>query len=323
MQIFITGVSGFVGGAIARRWKDKHSVFALARSSESRAKVEAAGVKPIMADLQSLTADQLKGMDVVLHAAARAEDWGTRAEFFAANVEGTQNLLRAAREAGVKRFIFVGTEASFFTGSDMTDIDETTPYPTQHRFLYSETKALAEKMVLDAASENFFTISIRPRFVWGPGDNSVLPTLLAMVEKGQFMWVGGGDYRTDTTYIDNLTHALDLALTEGRNGRAYFVSDGQTQNLKQFLTRLAATHNVQLPEKNIGRVLARSLSVVVEGVWNLLRLKTKPPMTKFAIYMLSSHCTVDIARAREELGYTPEVSVEVGLERLKQVAVGL
>lgn len=85
----------------------------------------------------------LRGMDVVVHAAAYAEEWGTRAQFWEANVDGTQKTLDAARRAGVARFVHIGTEAAVFDGHDLVNIDETREYPAVQKYLYSETKAEA------------------------------------------------------------------------------------------------------------------------------------------------------------------------------------
>ena len=89
--------------------------------------------------------EHLEGVDAVVHCAAFVEEWGTRAQFWEANVEGTTQLLSAARDAGVKRFVHIGTEAALFAGGDLVDVDETHPLPAKQRYLYSETKAEAEK----------------------------------------------------------------------------------------------------------------------------------------------------------------------------------
>lgn len=163
----------------------------------------------------------MRGCDAVIHCAAFAEEWGSDHQFEFANVKGTENLLNAAREAKVPRFIFIGTEAALFHGQDLSNIDETYPYSENSPYPYSRTKAQAERLVLKSNSEIFCTISIRPRMVWGPGDQSILPTLLKMIKSNQFAWIGNGNFETSTTHVFNVAHAVELALTKGMGGHAY------------------------------------------------------------------------------------------------------
>ncbi|MBL9104076.1 MAG: NAD-dependent epimerase/dehydratase family protein [Myxococcales bacterium] len=314
MQVFVTGGSGFVGGHLIEALvREGHTVRALARSDRAAQQVEALGAMAARGELGSIGPELLAGVDAVIHAAAFVEEWGTREQFWRANVEGTSDLLQAARAAGVRRFIHVGTEAALFVGEDLIDVDETAPYPAHQRFLYSETKAEAERRVLAADAPGFRALSIRPRFVWGPRDTSVLPTIIKMARAGSFAWLGGGAARTSTTHVANLVHALLLALTRGEGGRAYFVVDDGQRTLREFLSALARTQGVDLGTRSVPRGVARALARIVEGTWRLFKIKRAPPMTRFAISMMSSTVTIDDRRARAELGYTPVISVEDGL----------
>jgi nucleoside-diphosphate-sugar epimerase len=317
MRIFVSGGSGFVGGHLVEALVGRgHEVWALARSGRSAEAVRGYGAKPVRGELGAVTPALVRGADAVVHCAAFVEEWGTREQFYRGNVEGTANMLEAARGAGVRRFVHVGTEAALFEGRDLVDVDESAPYPVRHRYLYSETKAEAERLALAAASPGFETLSVRPRFVWGPRDTSVLPAVLRMARDGNFAWLDGGKARTSTTHVDNLVHALVLALDRGVPGRAYFVADEGERTVRDFLTALARTQGVELGARSVPSAVARPLARAVEGAFRLVGAKRTPPMTRFAIDMMSSTVTVRTDRARAELGYAPVISVGEGLQRL-------
>lgn len=316
MRVFVTGGSGFLGGHLIEGLVAAgHEVLALARSAGSAQVVRGFGATPVSGELGRVGPELLAGVEVVVHCAAYAEDWGSREQFWSANVEGTRDLLQAARAAGVRRFVHTGTEAAVFDGHDLIDIDETVPYP-RPRYLYSETKAEAERLVLEANGHGIETISIRPRLIWGPRDSSVLPVVLDMARRGGFVWIDGGRQRTSTTYVGNVVHALILALDHGVPGHAVFVADDGVRTQRQVLSALAATHGVSLGDRSLPGWLMRPLAAVVEGAWRLLRLRGRPPVTRFAVDMLSASVTVRTDRARAELGYAPPVTFEEGLRRM-------
>src|SRR5262245_18546232 len=119
MQIFITGASGFIGGAVAKGLSASHEVRAMSRSARSDEVIHALGATPVRCDLGGVTPDHLAGCQVVIHCAAFVKQWGTREEFWITTVDGTAQILDAARRASVSRFINIGTEAVLFHGQHM------------------------------------------------------------------------------------------------------------------------------------------------------------------------------------------------------------
>ncbi len=316
MKIFVTGGSGFVGGHFIERVAREHTVFALARSESSEKLVATYGATPVRGELGAITRPMLAGVDAIVHAGAFVAEWGTRSEFEQGNVEATRQLLRVARAAAVKRFVHVGTEAAIFDGSPLVMVDETWPYPARQRFLYSETKAEAERLVLGANDTGFATLSVRPRLVWGPRDGAVLPAILRAKENGDFAWLDGGRHRTSTVHVFNVAHALQLALTRGDGGRAFFVVDDGVTTYREFLGALAKTQGVDLGTRSLPGSAARAAARVIEGSYRLFRVKRAPPMTTFAVAMLSTEVTIDGSRAARELGYAPVISRADGLKAM-------
>lgn len=318
-KIFLTGASGFVGGAIARRLAPDHWVIAMARSAASFEKIKALGARPVTSALDTIEASMLQEYDLVIHCAAYVEPWGRFKDFYEVNVEGTQRLLDAAKKAGIKRFIHVSTEAVLFCGQDMMDIDEAYPYPDRSPYPYSETKKQAEQRVLRANIPGVFeTIVLRPRLVWGPGDETILPNLLEMVDKGRFRWIDGGNYLTSTCHIDNFVEAVVLAMEKGNGGEVYFVTDGEDSTMRKFLTDLIGTGGRIPSGKSVPSWILRPIAWILEGIYKLFRIRRKPPVTRFSAAIMSAHCTIRSDKAREELGYVPVVSVEEGMKRLKE-----
>lgn len=319
MQIFVTGASGFVGGVTTRALVAKgHKVVAMSRSERSDVAIIEMGAKPVRCDLETLEAAHLKGCKAVLHCAAYVEAWGPRDAWYKSNVLGTQRVLDAARAAGVRRFIHIGTEAAIVHGQDIYNADETYPLSPDSPFPYCATKAQAELRVR-AVNEpgGMETIVLRPRFVWGPGDTTLLPAVESMAKSGQWMWMGGGKAITSTTHIDNLVHGIELALTKGRGGEAYFILDDGNISMKDMITGMAASRGLTLPERSIPAWIADIGGITCEAIWRIFSLQGMPPLTAHAAMVMSRDCTLDGSKARIELGYNPLVTVAAGLKALK------
>ena len=315
---FVTGGSGFVAGALIERLRSEGwEVRALARSERAAERVRELGAEPVMGDLEDRDALRAgaEGCELAFHAAAKVEDWGDPADFERLNVRGTQNVIDACREAGVRRLVHVGTEAALMVGQPLVNVDEETPLRPDSAALYSSSKAKAEQLVRDA--DGLETVVVRPRFVWGRGDTSLLPAIIEMVRSGRFRWIGGGRQLSATTHIDNTVEGLWLAATKAPAGSVYFVTDGEPAVFREFLTELLATQGVTVPDKSVPAGVARVAAAASERVWRLLKRPGPPPLTRFAVWVSSQECTIDISRAERELGYRPVISREAGLAELR------
>ena len=320
MRVFVTGATGFIGGAVVRQLAPAHHVLAMSRSAAGDDAVRKLGAEPVRCDLLTLEPGQIPACDAVVHCAAWVEPWGKREDYWGANVEGTERVLAAAKAAGARRFVHMSTEAVLWRGQHLRDVDETHPYPARTPYLYAETKAEAERRVVAANAPGFATIVLRPRFVWGPGDRTIVPEARDMVARGAFVWLDGGRARTSTTHVANLAHATALALEKGRGGEIYFVTDGVTTDFKSFLTKLLGAHGVSLPERSLPSWLVRPLAALVEALWRAVGPEGPPPLTRHAVDLLCCDCTLRDDKARAELGYRPVIGVEEGLRALAAAA---
>ena len=319
MTVFVTGGSGFIGGRLVERLaREGRGVRALARSEESAERVAALGADPVRGDIGDRTSlsGAAEGCDVAFHLAAHLGEWGPWEHFERGNVEGTRNALAACAEAGVSRFVHCGTEAALMAGEPLVQVDETEPLRPDSPAPYPATKARAEQAVRDAGREGFETVVVRPRFVWGRGDTTLLPGMVETVVAGRWAWVGGGRNVTDTTHVDNVVEGLLLAAEKGRPAEAYFLTDGEPVVFREFVTALLATQGIEPPDRSLPAWTAAPMAHLCEAAWKLLPLRGDPPMTLFRSWLLTQECTIEIAKARNELGYTPVVTQEQGLAEL-------
>jgi nucleoside-diphosphate-sugar epimerase len=317
--VFVTGGSGFIGQRLIERLVNEGNVvFALARSEQSEELLSELGAQPVpgrLGDADSLKAGASE-CELAFHAAARVGEWGSRWEFEFTNVRGTANVIEACRAAGVRRLVHVSTEAVLLAGEPLVNVDETAPLRPDSKSLYCSTKAKAERLVRDANGDGLETVCVRPRFVWGAGDNTVLPSLVEVVRGGKFAWIGGGEQLTATTHVDNTVEGLMLAAQRGEPGSVYFVTDGEPVVFREFVSRLLGTQGIEAPDRSVPLTAATRGARMGEALWRFLPLRGSPPLTRMAVWVSSLETTINIDRARAELGYEPIRSREEGIDEL-------
>lgn len=312
-RAFVTGGSGFVGRRLISTLVAKGvEVRALARSETAEKAVRAVGGEVVRGDLDDTTAMQtgMAGCDVVFHAAAYVQEHGPLAEFMRVTVEGTKNTLAAAKAAGVPRFVHVGTEAVLGDGNPIVRADETVPITPNPAGPYGLTKGLAEKAVVAANAPGFATVVIRPRFIWGAGDTSLFPKIVAAVKAGKFAWVGGGHYLTSTCHVANVVEGALLAAEKGKPGEVYFLTDGEPVDFREFMTAMFATQGVDAGTRSVPRWVAKTVAALTSWM-------KSPPITKTAVALVGGEVTVVDTKARRELGYTSAVTRDAGLAEMR------
>src|SRR5947199_598803 len=201
MKALVTGGGGFLGSAIVRRLR--------ARGDEVRSfsrgdypELRNLGVETIQGDLADPEAvtSAAQGCDIVFHVAAKAGIWGPYQEYYRANVLGTQNVIAACRRWHINRLVYTSSPSVVFNGQDMEGVDESTPYPQHFEASYPETKAQAEKLVLEANSDDLATVALRPHLIWGPGDQHLVPRIIARAKIGALRRIGRRPLLVDSIY---------------------------------------------------------------------------------------------------------------------------
>ena len=319
--VFVTGGSGFIGGALLDALSERgERVSALARSAAAESVVTGRGASAVRGDLADRGALRagMAGAELVVHCAAKLVG-GQReaAEFHRVNVAGTRAVLDAATAAGVPRLVFLSTEQVLLGERPLVDADENWPYPQRPAGPYAATKGEAERLLLESCSSSLATVSVRPRLVWGPGDRTVLPALLAAARTGRLRWVEGGGYLTSTTHVRNVVEGVLAAAERGRGGEAYFVTDGPPVPFREFVTALLATQGVPAPTGTVPRWLARGLARLSEAAWRVLPLPGAPVLDPVTLQVVGETCTVRDDKARRELGYEGKTRREDGLAELR------
>lgn len=326
MKILVTGGGGFLGQALCRGLRARgHEVVSFNRGRYDA--LAAIGVEQIQGDLAQRDAvvAAARGCDAVFHNAAKAGAWGSYASYHLANVVGTQHVIEACRAHGIGQLVYTSTPSVTHRATHPVEggTADSVPYGEHLKAPYAATKRLAEEAVLAANDASLATVALRPRLIWGVGDNQLLPRLVARARAGRLRLVGDGSNRMDTTYIDNAAQAHfdafeHLAPGAACAGRAYFISNAEPRTARELINGLLAAAGAPPVTRTIPFRAAYALGLVCEGLWHALPLAGEPPMTRFLAEQLVTTHWYDMAPARRDFGYRPRVSFAEGLERLRR-----
>ncbi|WP_382305059.1 NAD-dependent epimerase/dehydratase family protein [Herbiconiux sp. UC225_62] len=334
LRVLVTGASGFVGGALLRRLagdpgfealglgrkaidRPDYRVLDLAEPATSggpedrlvpdshvpgaAARLDALGFRP----------------DVIVHAAARSSPWGTRAEFELENVQTTRAVVEfATRQATRPRIVFVSSASVLYTSGDQLDVSDDAVAGPRFVNAYAASKYAAELVVRGYPGE--WTV-LRPRAVFGPGDTTLLPRLLAAARRGslpRFRDGRDGPAMSDLVYIDTLVEQLVVAVTSTAVvGQTVVVTNGEPVPLQETVFGLLDRLGVPLPSRDVSRGVARSAGRAVEWAWRIARRRGEPPITRYSVIVYAYSKTFAARRCRELFG-PPAVSVSEGLDRV-------
>lgn len=318
MRVLVTGANGFVGAMLCRKLIERgDEVVGLIRKTSDLSLLEHVSIQRVVGSLedQDSLRRAVRKVQVVYHAAAAVSDWGALEMFRRINVEGTRSLIEAAVEAGVKRFLYVSSIAVHsFIGT--SNLDETAPQlPTI--FPYAKSKREAEKLVLAYHRQKKIQVTIvRPGDIFGPGDRVALLKMAPLLEKGIMGTINGGRALGAFAYVENLADGMILAGTRSEAiGQAYVITDGIKLTWKQYFEKLTDVLGVHQPWYSINGHLAYGLVSVLEWIYRMLRIRSRPLLTRYVVRHMMGDFHFRIDKAKRELGYQPRVDIDEAIRR--------
>ncbi len=265
------------------------------------------------AEAAGLLTDAAANADAIVHCAALSSPWGHLEDFQRANIASTAEVLAACRANGVRRLVHISTPSLYFGFRDRLAIREDAPLPEPAND-YVRTKIAAEALICAAPPPE--VAILRPRALFGPWDQTLMPRLLRVMAKGPLPIMRGGRIQLDLTYIDNAVDAVWLALTRPlpRPLATYNVSNGEPRELLDVLAIMAREFDLPLRTRRLPWPLVDWLARGLETAARLGNGK-EPPLTRYSAGVLAFSQTLDISALRNELGYQPKVGIEEGIRR--------
>ena len=317
-RVLVTGASGFLGGhVVARLAAAGTPVLAQGRDIRRSAALEAAGHTVMRRDLsQPFDAKSDAGfgdIDAIVHCAALSSPFGRLADFEAANVTATRNLVDFARKRGVQRFVQISTPSVCFAFRDQLGVTENSPLPDPVNH-YARTKRQGEDIVL--AATDIGPVVLRPRGIYGAGDRALLPRLLQAARRPLPLF-RDGQARIDLTHVDDVVDAVFAALAAGSaaEGQIVNISGGEVLAVRHIADSACARAGLQTRWRKTPLALAMLAAGVMEAVALLLPRRPEPPVTRYGLGLFAYAQSLDISKARRILGWTPKVPFEEGLDR--------
>ncbi|WP_028101331.1 NAD-dependent epimerase/dehydratase family protein [Pseudoduganella violaceinigra] len=327
MNILVTGGTGFLGRHTVWRLAERgHRVLFTGRNAREAAAVKSLGRHDVdfvaidhgSAAAHATLAACCRGMDAVVHCAALASPWGRRQGFERSNVEAVNEVLAACRTRDVPKLVHISSPSIYFEFADRLQVREESPLPAPVND-YARTKRAAEALILDAALPH--SIILRPRAIFGPWDNALLPRLLRLIRLGRVPLLRGGRALVDMTYVDNVVDAIEAALALPANPvgiePVFNVSNGEPIEIGDLLARIAAAFDVPFNAAPRPYFAADLAARLLEAVARLAP-DWEPPFTRYSLGAIAFSQTLDLSRAASHLSYRPRVSLDEGIRRTGQ-----
>ena len=307
--IAVTGAQGFVGSAVVKELLNLgYKVIPIVRQNNGLYS------NAIEWDITQTNKYKFPDVDVVIHSAAKVDDWATYKSSYNVNVTGTKNVINAF--PSVNLFIYVSSASVYDSKNSDLVITEQSPAGENLLNDYSRTKYEAEKVVLNASS--FSRVVLRPHVVYGPGDKNILPRLLKARKLGRFLVLGNGKNSISLTHIDNLVGGITRIISSHKkfDGEIFNIADNRTDSVENVINALKKELNISEKNFHIPRIIALSVGSILEYVAKILGLRHSPLLTPYIVEQMTSNHIIDCSKANAMFGYNPEVDYREGFKRL-------
>lgn len=316
----ITGATGLVGSHVAER---AHQfglrTRTIVRASSDTSLLKQWGVEQIVGDLTNpeVLRQAASGATLVVHCAAKVGDWGPVEDYRDVNVRALDQLLQELESQNTLRHFVDISSLGVYEGRDHYGTDESEQPSSVGIDGYTLTKFEAEQLVLQHVRDKKLPATVlRPGFIYGPRDRTVLPKLLMRLKQGKVKFLGSGEQKMNNTYVENLVDAIFLALeSDSAIGEVYNITDGRLVSKREFIGTAAQQAGYGIPTKSVPLPVAKSLARVMESTWKLLGKKEAPLLSNARIKFLGLNLDFCIDKARRQLGYDPQVDFTEGMRR--------
>lgn len=314
----VTGGTGLVGSHVCERAvAEGRRIRALVRPGSDRRFLESLGVEIVTGDLNdpATLPAAVRGVTHLIHCAARVGDWGPVIDYQRDNVGGLQNLLSAFASALRPVHVVHISTLGVYPARDHHQTDESTPVNVGGIDGYTRSKVETELALLESLRTSGNTaVLLRPGFIYGPRDRTVIPRLVERIRSGKFAFLGSGKALMNNTFVGNLVDAVFLAIDRpDLSGEAFNITDGRLVSKKEFVEAVCRHARLPIPTRHVPAPVARGLAAALETTWRLLGRKSPPPLSRAAVKFLGFHLDYSIAKARERLGYRPAVDLQDGM----------
>lgn len=315
--VLVTGATGFLGEYLVRRLTEKYRVLALGRNYEKGKKLEKLGAEFCPGDFtdENSCGKYFCGVKYVIHAGALSSVWGKWDDFYKTNVLGTDLSARLCYENGVQRIVYISSPSIYTMREDQYGIKEEQIPEKNDLNYYIKSKLMAEEIIRKWERRGLETVILRPRGLIGIGDTSLVPRLLRANDGVGIPLFRGGRNLVDLTSVENVALACELAMTaKGAEGQVFNLTNGEPMEFRVLLESFLKSageipHYRKMPFK-----IVYNMAAGMEWIYKKFHLKGEPPLTKYTVCTLGFAQTMDISRAREILGYSPEKTLMESIE---------
>lgn len=318
-KILVTGATGFLGKYLVRELTESgYEVYALGRNEKAGAELSRSGAVFCKGDFTDKKKCEpfFKDIDCVIHAGALSTVWGKWEDFENINVNGTRNVCELCKENNIKRIVYVSSPSIYSGKQDRFNIKENEFDETNELNYYIKSKILAEKVIREFNQKGLYTVIIRPRGLFGIGDTSLIPRILAANKKMGIPLFNKGENYVDITCVENVAHACVLAAeTADVNGEVFNITNGEPIQFRKILEMFLEAIGEKPKYLRLPFGMVYKIACSLENSYRKHDKPGEPALTRYTVCTLAFSQTLDITKAKQKLGYKPLKTIAEGIRQ--------